>query len=330
MATAIFDGPVLWGPLTRGAEGHREYWITHQVLATPTDGPKAVLDTAGLPSVGAAWNFDSDLDVWAFCHPNATVSPHPNYKRGDKTRIWDVRQKFSTKPLTRCQDETIGDPLLEPQKVSGSFVKYTEEITKDRNGRIMKSSSLELFRGPQVEFDHNRPTVRIEQNVLNLELATFSEMVDRVNDAELWGLEARKIKLSNVSWERKLYGVCNYYYTRIFEFDIDFNTFDRTIYDHGTKVLHGDWDRDENSATVGKWVVSTEVVKDSGVAPDADNPQHFVRYKDWFGENTRALLDGNGLPLAMSTGTGDTQGVEIDIEYYEEANFLLLNIPTTF
>jgi hypothetical protein len=161
-------------------------------------------------------------------------------------------------------------------------------------------------------------------------------MVDTLNDATLWGLAARKIKLSNVSWERLLYGTCDYYYKRVFDFDIDFSTFDRDVLDEGTKVLSGQWDRD-----TGEWVL-LEIEGYGGTPnPDAQRPDHFIRYKDRNDENARVILDGNGLPAdsvvlrAEETGTGTTEtesgaAARIQVKKYEESNFLLLGIPTEF
>lgn len=312
MATALVPGQRTWS-LTRDDEGHREYVITHLVRAAATDGPKAVMDTPGLPVVGAVWNFDGDLDVWAFCTPSMKITPlidkEPN-------QFWEVEQTFRTRPITRCQDETVDNPLLEPQQVSGGFVKYTKEVTEDKDGNPIKSSSHEIFRGPQVEFDHNRPTVRISQNVSQLRLGTITQMVDTVNDSALWGLAARCVKLSNVSWERKQWGQCETYYTRTFEFDIDFNTFDRTVLDMGKMVLSGHW----NDET-GVWTLDNV----GGSAPDASNPTHFINAIDQNNNPIELLLDGAGKPL-----TDITAPVTINIQYYTESNFLSLGIPTSF
>lgn len=292
--------------MERNDEGHRIYHIVHRVRALISDGPYTVFNTPGLPLTGSVWNFGNDLDPWAYCKPTLRVTPR---KTEEPNRYWDVENTFSTEPLSRCQDEEITDPLLEPQKVSGTFVKYTQEAQKDRNDEVICSSSFELFSGPQVEFDHNRPSVSIEQNVAVLELEVFAEMVDTVNSAPLWGLAARCIKLSNVTWERKIMASCGYYYTRKFDFDVDFKTFDRTIRDQGAKAL-GDW-----NSTTGVWVVSG----------DPTDPRDFDHYKDKRGENCRTFLNGSGAPAASIEEAG-----EIEVEYYSESNFLTLGIPTTF
>lgn len=293
---AVVQGRVNWTG-SRDKEGHRSYSITWLVYSTTNEGPEQVGGASGLAAVGSSWAYGADLDVWARCYPNLKIKPVIKREPG---RWWEVEQTFSTKPLTRCQDTEIENPLNEPAEISGSFVKYTKEITKDRNGDPVESSSHEMFRGSAVEFDDNRPTVSIGMNVLTLPLSTFTPMVDTVNDAALWGLPARRVKLSNVSWERLLYGTCTFYYRLNYEFDIrmDGNGFDRVLIDEGTKVL-----------------------KPGG---DANDPRDFQVYKDANGENTRVLLDGSG--RALSDGANPH---EITLEYYDESNFLLLGIPTS-
>lgn len=331
MTATLRGGPVT-KRLDRDEEGHREYAIIHLVETDDTsDGPEVVMNCGGLPTIGSYWNFGNDSDPWAFCWPNMKVTIHKE-REGDPAKWWRVEQKFSTRPLKRCQDESIEDPLLEPQKISGTWTKYTELAKYDKDGDLIRYSDLEPITTPENEWDVGRPAVRIEQNVASLGLATFAGMIDHVNDSALWGLAARCVKLSNVSWERLLYGVCSYYYKRIFDFDVNINTFDRTVADEGTKVLNGHWEDRASSDKFGKWVLDNI----GGAAPDADNPSHFIRYKDWRGENSRVLLDGHGLPAVhyhqVGTGTyveGTAEGAApITIRKYKEANLLLLGIPT--
>jgi len=284
----------------RDKEGHREFDVTWLVQTTNIlDGPAVVMhSTAGLPVIGSTYFFGNDIDVWAFCYPNLDVARHPDLPRGEKGYYWTVTQKFSTKPLSRCQDSNIENPLAEPMNLSGGFNKYTYEATRDRFGNFLKSSSHEQFRGSNVERDGNRPTVSIQKNLITLPLSTFAPMVDTVNSSALWGLNKRMIKLSNVSWARKLYGTCTFYYTVTYEFDIRYDTFDPVILDEGSKVL--------------------------AVGGDKNNPNHFIIWKDINGENARILLDGNGGILLDATNP-----VSKVAEIYFESNFLSLGIPTS-
>ena len=322
MSATVREGHRTWAG-ERDSEGYRSFMVTHIVETDDyLDGPATVMACAGLPQIGDTWAYGNDSDIWSFCWPDMSVKILSE-RVGDPSKLWEVNQKFSNKPIPsrRCQDVSIDDPLMEPQKVSGSFTKYTEEATQDRFGRFLLYSNWEQMRGPQVEFDNNRPTVRIEQNWPTLELDTFSQMVDTVNDAPLWGLPARCVKLSNTSWERKFYGACTYYYTRVFEFDINFRTFDRQILDQGHSTLHGHWGRATGTATSNTWIVDNI----DGAAPDPHNPQHFDRHKDRKAENTVTLLDGYGRPLQDGLNP-----VYFTIQKYDESNFLLLGIPTSF
>ena len=298
MTTSI-EGRTDWS-LTRDKEGHRTYKVKWLVRSTDVDdGPAKALVTANLPAIGSDWGQGNDTDSWAKCQPNASCRFVTKNEIG---YYWEVEQTFSTKPNKRCQTESIGNPLSEPDKISGGFSKYTEEIQSDKDGERVQSSSHELYRGSMVEFDHNRPTVSISKNLATLPLSTFAPMVDTLNDATLWGLGKRKVKLSNVSWSREMYGTCSFYYTVTYEFDVRYNGFDRVVYDEGTKILN---------------------IKEMPNA-DKDDPAHFVRYKDVNGDYARVFLDGEGSPLKK-----DDDPVEVDIVYYAESSFSTLGIPTS-
>ena len=300
--------------LTLDKEGHREYTLVTLVETSDVaDGPQVVGNCSGLAAIGSIWAEGNDVDAWAFCWPTMRVERHqPN--GGEPGTFWLVTQTFNTRPLNRCQDTKVEDPLLEPDKVSGSFTKYTMEATVDKDGNPIENSSGEELRGNKIEIDSNRVTVRIEQNVANLELPLITELMNTVNDDVLWGLAARTIKLSSVAWERKLYGSCNYYYTRILDFDIDFNTFDRTIWDEGTKVLKGSYADDGG----GSW----ENEDIGGSSPDKDSYSHYIQAVDRNGNNTTVKLDSDGNPADEIADINT-----ILFQFYTEQNFLLLGIP---
>lgn len=351
MTATLEDGQIEW-ELEIDEEGHRTYTIVHRVTVDdPGDGPAVISLLDDLPQPGDTWDFDNDVDDWAFCYPNMKVKRHEALKEGEPVYYYTVEQKFSTKPLSKCTyDLPVGDPLLEPDKYKGSFSKYDIEAQYDRFGVQLLSSSFERIKGESVKFDRNRPGVKIEQNVISLELDLISSMVDTVNDAPLWGLAARCIKLSNISWERKLYGFCNFYFTRELEFEVDYNSWDRWIQDEGDKALHGHWENlNVGTGNLGDWVLD----KIGGSFPNPLNPQHFDRVKDRNGENIHVILNGSGVPIdseeiasskikrkprltslghpfPSTSGTAGYGGVGARfVEYYEESDFLLLGLPAS-
>jgi hypothetical protein len=335
MATRLRPGARTWS-LTRDKDGHRDYRVIHVVESATTDGPFNVLLTAGLPLPGAPWLFDGDSDPWAFCLPDANIRP---VLEAEPNTVWTVEQTFTTKPppTSRCQDTPAGDPLTIPPAVGGSFVRVTEERSIDRSGEAMQNSAQENLRGPVVEFDTGGPVVKVDQNVLNLQLPLLAQMIHTVNDAPLWGMAARCVRLSGVSWERKYYGTCHVYYSRNLEFVINYDTFDRVALDEGTMCLRGDWERNTPSLYYGTWKVATDPT--TGAPYTGDKPGHYQKFKDWNGENSRVILDGFGRPFSKRinpvTGTilpaddPDSLPGNVHLEYYDESNFLLLGIPAT-
>lgn len=294
MTTSVL-GRLDWG-LEMDSDGNRNYKIKWLVEGTDIlDDPVTVYFTAGLPAVGSTWAFGNGTDNWAWCRPDWKIS---TVLSGEPNTLWIVEQTFSTSFTShRCQTSQIDNPLNEPDRIGGSFTKFTRETLLDRNGDPVLSSSLEPLRGIQRE--DNRPNVTIEKNVGSLSLATWAAMVDTLNDATLWGLPARCIKLSNVSWRRLLYGTCSYYFSVAYEFDVRSDTFDDVYQDRGTRVL-------VNGGT-------------------ATNPKHFKKYKDpYTGENVEVILNGAG---QVWDGTGAPGTVTPEI--YGESNFLLLGVPSS-
>ena len=314
------NGPVYMDG-RRDADGHRTWKVVYQVqVAELTDrppfvyGPAAALQCPGLPLEGSLWQFNNmagELDVWAWCRSENTVKPSQGQDRGPK-RFYDVDFTFSTRPpgtdrggrrQPESQHPRKEDPLAEQDKISGGFIKYTEEAALDRFGVPIVSSSFEMLRGPQVEFDRNRPQIRVEQNVVDLQLPLLAEMCDTLNDRPMWGFPRRCIKMGVPSWDRKFHGNGLVYFTRVLEFDISANVdpitgevtsgFDRDLLDEGSKVLSGHWDTASTT-----WQLDN---LPDGSVPDPGNPAHYIRYKDRTGENARVIFtkdpDNRGQPI---------------------------------
>ncbi len=309
MTCQLINGARTWSG-KQDRDGYREYTLVSLVQCASTDGPANAMQTPGLPEPGSQWTIDDDNDDWAFCKLDMDVQPQ---LKNEPNEFFEVTQTFSTKgDEKRCKDEPVDDPLLEPQKVSGSFQKYQEEATTDRFNFPITNSSHEQIRGPQNEWDANRLTIKVEQNVPDLQLLELYQAVDTLNDDVLWGLPARCWKLSAAPWERKFHGQCQVYYTRTLEFDsrIEVNPdtgevtsgWDRDLLDEGTKVLRGRWDTDPDSPTFKEYLVADDLLDGSGLLLPGvvDNPANFIRFVDFYGNPAKTLLDGQGRPYNAS------------------------------
>lgn len=295
MACVIVGGPRTWSG-SRDRDGHREWKLKYLVKGLVDDGPAQALLTPGLPIPGDPYLIGNDADSWAFCKLDCTITP---ILKDEPNKHFELEFTFSTKSdEKRCKDQQIDDPLLIPDEISGSFVKYQEEATTDRFGRAVETSSHEQLRGPQVEFDRNRLQVKIKQNRADLQLPMLQAMLDTVNAFPLWGVDARCIKLSESPWEKKTYGQCFVYFTRTLTFDVRLETFDRNVLDEGTKCLKGHWEGGGKDPL--RWVLEQIDGKD----PDPGNPTHFIKFTDPKGNATKCVLNGAGLPAEVSVGPG--------------------------
>lgn len=305
------------GPIRREGErseedGHRDYQITFLVETTDQlDGPQAVTFASGLPAIGSAWTYGNDSDVGAYCTPYIKIQPSGRQKSDDPVFYWELQYRFTSRPLKNCQTSGYDNPILRPDKVSGSFVERQRKVRKDRNGNALLTTSKEEV---EAEVEASFPTVRIEQYWGLLELPTLAQMVGGVNDSSLWGLAARTIKLGNVSWEKNQFGTCFNYYTRSLEFEIDYGTWDRSdIPNKGQKMIRGKWT--ESGGTYSYTV-------DSGAS--VSNAFDYIDAVD---------VRGNSVENYLNTSTGAPSSSETFLptkELRNEYNFLALGIPTIF
>jgi hypothetical protein len=330
------------------ADGHRDYTIVIRTRGGLGDGPATHMSTPGLPLPGSIWLYENTPDPWAWCDgADDCVGAEGNTRE----TFYDHTFTFSTRPRgqrqggkdskgekQKCANLNIENPLAEPPGTSGGFVRGTVEATRDRFNEPIRYTSFEPITGPQAEFDESHFTVTVTQNVPNLQLSLVSSMKDHVSDAPLWDLPARCWKLSEFSWERKLYGVCFFYYTRRFMFEgktrpqlsvngeatgVLLSGWDREVPDWSNKCLNGHWDRTITAGTGCRWVLDNFA---DGTTPDFTKPAHYdLIPAPKGGGNIRAYLStsSRGQPAVSEADIH-----KLTIEYHRQANFLQLGIPT--
>jgi hypothetical protein len=287
---------------SRDEEGYRHYTVAYKVRTDSyLDGPQQVLIASGLAAPGTVYHIDNDYDAWAFCTPEMTIQAAPELDEGDPVAYYIVTQNYTNKPLIRCQTNTIENPILEPYKLSGDFIHERYTPRTDRFGNALVYSNYEPMSGDALEISNPQPQIRIEFNAAVLPLGTYTLIIGKVNDATLWDLPPRTILLTEAKWERLLYGTCYYYYRTTYGFDIKLDTHDPLILHEGYKTL-----------------------REGG---DPSNPADYDIYKmAGSDENTEkpVMLDSDGAFLADGSEPHKTRP-----QLRDEANFLLLGIPTT-
>jgi hypothetical protein len=306
--------------------GYRDYSIVFEVISDdPADGPQTVLNCPGLPTVGSTWLFGNDDDIYVYAKLVQEATPRV---KDEACLIWDVSFSYSSRPdLQKCETLQFTDPLLQCPKISGHSTKRTIEATLDIGNHPIVNSAFEQIRGPNNEWDNARTGVRVELNTNSTGVLQAIQFLDYVNIAPLWGYDARCIKLSTVTWEKKYYGACSVYFSLIMEFDIaNFEpglspltpspngippgSWDRLVQDEGTKVLNGHYNRETGTyqlLPVGGIPNPTNSPELTAVIPGGSLADGTYYYKytavDALGKETQA-----GPPISVTISGGGGAG----------------------
>lgn len=332
----INDGPRAWS-MTRNRRGHRTYEITYRIAVDRTDsGPLTALEfTPGLPEVGSQWDEGGVIDEWAFFTQEAKVV---QADRESDNQYFDVTMIATSEPDDYCPEENKEDPLAVAPRIRIESVDYQREGVFDSNGDPIVNSAFEQFRGAQVEFDHKRYRVIIEQNVAHLEFDLVDSLMNNLNDLQLWGFPAGSVKFSRVEAQPLYYTNCQQYYLRRLMFDIDGNGFTRRLLDEGTKALHGRWDQSTGAGATVTITVGTngEVTGVTGFAGGSGYPRScIVPLKIspggglFTGTYSTILVETNSFGVVTAfirihiAGTGYTAGLKSTIQ---RGNWVLLRL----
>lgn len=286
-------------------EGHRDYDVRWKVYSNRScESPDNVMLAANLPIPGTPLS-SVVIDGWPYAYFLAKGSCR--FLNRDASRyVWDVSTPFTTKGCRRCMTSPVGNPLLEPWKVSGGGNKYTKEAKADKDGKAIVNSAKQRFRGNALQIDESHATFKIEGNVAWINLTVLNQVRNAVNDRVFWSKAARTIKCTDFTWEQRWYSACQWYFHVAFAFEIDEDTWDLKPFDEGDLII------DPNDAT--KWI-----------RPRGSREEVL----------TRIPLDGEGNALSASAEPvrcdgGGSPARPGPYRVRKEVNFATIGFPASF
>ncbi len=221
---------------TNTEDFHREYDLTYRVITdSESDGPDTVLASGSLPTYGQPYAYGSESNPFASCR----FVGNARRDQGEKTRkAWLVDAKFSTRGSNRDPNDQPGKPLDWAWKVSGSFGTGQKYSNKDRTGRALANSANEPFEDvPPI--DDQILLLTLEKNLPTLSLSQWADSRGKVNDATLWGLPARRVKLMQWSWTPQWTGAGQAYVACKWEVAINFDGYYYEPRDEGYREITG-------------------------------------------------------------------------------------------
>lgn len=210
-------------------EGNRSYTVVYAVWTSdPTDGPILVRSALGL-TYQSSYAFYGESDPGAYFSRVKSVRKNGESQEGRKE--WRATVEYSTKAKKRCDEQQIDDPLLQPEKRSGTFVQAQVPLIKDIFGNAYTNSALHPYF--DVLKDDSRPTLVVSKNFPLSHVGTLLSYKDAVNTDTFYGKPKRTWKVQRCSWEEVFLGSCQPYAACTLEFEHNPDTWDFERVDAG-------------------------------------------------------------------------------------------------
>lgn len=195
-------------------------------------GPDDVIEAPGLPLPGSPFS-----SVVAGGNPNAYYFGDGSAKRAGsakKQRIrWECTLPFRTAGAGTNPSGQTNHPLLKPWKVNGGVNKYTTAAQRDKDGNPILNSAKQRFRGEVVNLIDSRGWFSIEGYVSWINFNVMDNIGGAVNENAYWNIAARKIKVSEFTYEQLWFGNSVWYFKVNFTFEINPSTWDLKPLDEG-------------------------------------------------------------------------------------------------
>jgi len=270
----------------------RSYVSTFEVITDDVDdGPITAAAASGIPLRGDSYTFGNDYDTWCFAQEaKATL------RSADETRkIWTVTVEYLHPDDQQAKDEsTTGnyqDPVDMGWKISGSFSGEQVPTVKDKDGALIANSAEQVFLDPPLMKDANVDTLILSKNTATIDLSVRAELIGKVNEVAIWGLEPRQVKLRRWDYQIQWYGNGDSYVSNTWEFaiksqksEIDASEIGWTdeLLDQGNRYIinAGENDPQKRYADIiraGR--VTVERLDGNGQVLDADDPPEWLQFK---------------------------------------------------
>jgi len=286
--------------LSIDAEFHRKYTSEYQIYTERTADPLTVRAMEQLPQYGDVYNWYGFVDSWAFCRDiqvsrKAEIS---DTNTGDIRTLWTVKVVHDSKPTGGSNDfQGRENPLDDPIVISGGFGVFKQEVSTDRFENPIVNAAGDPY-NPSPEIDEAVDTLSMSYNTATLNLQLRAEMIGKVNANIMWGLEPRRVKLTQWNYQVLRAGPGFEYIKHDFEFQVSFKLHptDAELVAKGPVGVRGYYHTLPNA---GELFFKEDNPQD---IPDSDPPSTTNRYEENLGKwevddevlNTRGMLNANG------------------------------------
>ena len=315
--------------LSIDAEFHRKYTSEYQIYTDRTTDPLAVRAMEQLPQYGDVYSWYGFVDEWAFCR-DIQVTRKAEIKdpnTADIRTLWTIKVVHDSKPTGGSNDfQGRNNPLDDPIVISGGFGVFKQEVSTDRFEEPIVNAAGDPY-NPSPEVDEAVDTLSMSYNTATLNLQLRAEMIGKVNANVMWGLEPRRVKLTQWNYQVLRAGPNFEYIKHDFEFQVSFKLHptDAALVARGPVGVRGYYHTLPNAGEQFFKLDSPNPVLDEDGNP-VDPPETTNRYEENMGKwevddevlNIKGMLEANG--TKRSSGAMLYNVFEVD----EQINFGLI------
>lgn len=194
-----------------------------------------------LDDFGSPYKWFGFTDQWAFSN-NYQIkrkSEITDPSSGDIRTLWTITITYDSKPTNnQKQQSPREDPTTEEPICRGGFQMFKRGVWRDRKDDPIVNAFGDPY-DPPAEIDSALDTVSISVNTKKINLVQRANAIGKVNSNTMWGLEKRRVKLTQWNWQ-KLWAGKNFPYVKNdFEFEISFVEHPKTYVAKGPKGVKG-------------------------------------------------------------------------------------------
>lgn len=197
--------------MTATSKGDRNYTRTFDVYCSSRqDGPIVVQNAPLLPRLADSYAFGGESDAGSTV---VSITPiRAEYIKGadgaEQCR-WEVTVQYKVETVD--EGETIENPLLRPVEIRGGTSLTTREVSKDKDGTVIKNSAKEPL--PPIEITGGMFAVEFVRNEGSSPASSAVQYTNTVNSAAIWGGDIGTWKCESISYEKLQEGLYIYWRT---------------------------------------------------------------------------------------------------------------------
>ena len=232
-----------------------------------------------LDDFGSPYRWYNFTDEWAFSN-NYQITRHSEItdpSNGAIRTLWTIRITFDSKPTNnQKQQSERKNPVDEEPTVRGGFSLFKRGVWRDKDDKPIVNAFGDPY-DPPAEIDGAFDTVSISFNTKSIHLLQRADAIGKVNKNIMWGLEKRRVKMTQWNWQKLWAGKDYAYIKNDIEFEISFVEHPKQYVAKGPKKVRGYyttlpnsgeryWIKPDNKElkNVGKFAVADEVQQTKG------------------------------------------------------------------